>query len=302
MTNARRALFGALLLVLAVPALGASGGVTLRTLSAIYLDDRGGGMKRPEGVAFDGRSLLAVADTGNGRILKFTVAGEHAAPAGEIRLKEIPCPTRIGIGPQGDLFVLDGKSRRIGRISPAGEFKGYARVAGDGPEGAAMPWSLAVDGEGRLLVLDVLRGRVLVLDAAGRTERTIAFPAGKGFPADIAVDGRGTIVAVDSVGRRVLAAGKSDPAFVPLAAGLQAVAAFPAAIAVDSLGRIHVADRNGDAILVLAADGSLRGRHGGTGWKEGLLRYPSGLCAGPAGTIFVADRENGRVQWFAASE
>lgn len=301
MTRARRGVSGALLL-LAVCALPASEGVTLRTLPAIYLDDQGGGMRRPEGVAFDGKSLLAVADTGNGRILKFTIAGEQAAPAGEVRLKEVPYPTRVGIGPQGDLFVLDGKSRRIGRISPSGEFKGYVRPAGDGPEGATMAWSLAIDGEGRLHVLDVLKARVLVLDAAGRTERTIGFPAGKGFLSDVAVDGHGTVYAVDSVGRRVVAARKSDPALVPLTARLQADAAFPAAIAVDALGRIYLADQNGDAILILGPDGSVRGRHGGTGWKEGLLRYPSGLCAGPAGTIFVADRENGRVQWFAVSE
>jgi hypothetical protein len=54
--------------------------------------------------------------------------------------------------------------------------------------------------------------------------------------------------------------------------------------------------------VILGADGSFRGRQAGTGWKEGSLRYPSGLCAGPAGTIFVADRENGRVQMFAVSE
>ncbi len=78
--------------------------------------------------------------------------------------------------------------------------------------------------------------------------------------------------------------------------------AFPTAIAVDGQGRIFLADQNGDGIVILGADGSFRGRQAGTGWKEGSLRYPSGLCAGPAGTIFVADRENGRVQMFAVSE
>ena len=301
MTKAHRCSSGALLL-LALGSTHASEGVKLRPLPAIYADDKGSGLRQPEGVAFDGKSLLAVADTGNRRLLKYTIAGDQAIPAGEVRLNEVPYPIKVQFGPQGDLFVLDGKSRRIARVSPAGEFKGYVQPAGDGQAGPSMPRSFAIDREGNLHVLDVFQARILVLDPAGRTQRTIAYPARQGFLSDLAVDGRGTVFAVDSVGRRVFVARKTDVALVPLTGGMQADMAFPTAIAVDGQGRIFLADQNGDGIVILGADGSFRGRQAGTGWKEGSLRYPSGLCAGPAGTIFVADRENGRVQMFAVSE
>ena len=301
MTRASRASCGALLL-LALGAAHAAEGVKLRPLPAIYADDRGSGLKQPEGLAFDGKSLLAVADTGNRRLLKYTIAGDQATAAGEIRLNEIPYPIRVRFGPGGELFALDGKSRRIARISPAGEFKGYVEPSGDVQAGPLMPRSFAIDRAGDLYVLDVFRARVLVLDPSGGTARTIAYPGKRGFLSDLAVDERGTVFAVDSVGRRVFVAGKPDAVLVPLTPDMRADLAFPTAIAVDGQGRIFLADQNGDGIVILGRDGSFRGRQAGTGWKEGSLRYPSGLCAGPAGTIFVADRENGRVQMFAVSE
>jgi hypothetical protein len=38
------------------------------------------------------------------------------------------------------------------------------------------------------------------------------------------------------------------------------------------------------------------------GWKEGLLRSPSGVAAGPPGMLFIADRGNNRVAVFGVSE
>jgi sugar lactone lactonase YvrE len=301
MTKACRYPAGAFLL-LTLAATDASEGVKLRSLPAIYADDRGSGLRQPEGVAFDGKSLLAVADTGNKRLLKYTIAGSQVTPAGEIRLSEIPCPIKVQIGSRGELFALDGKSRRIARISPAGEFKGYVQPSGDGQAGPLIPRSFTIDREDNLYVLDVFQARVLVLDPAGRTQRTIAYPKKHGFLSDLAVDDKGTVFAIDSVGRRVFVARRADIALTPLTGGMQADMAFPTAIAVDDQGRIYVADQNGDGIVILGADGSFRGRQAGTGWKEGSLRYPSGLCAGTAGTIFVADRENGRVQMFAVLE
>jgi hypothetical protein len=40
------------------------------------------------------------------------------------------------------------------------------------------------------------------------------------------------------------------------------------------------------------------GKQLGMGWKEGWLRYPSQMCITAAGELFIADRENNRVQEF----
>lgn len=290
------------LLLLVVSAATASEGTKLRPIQVLYADDKGSGLRLPQGVACDGESLLVVADTGNRRLLRYTIVGDRVTPSGEIRLNEIPYPIKVQIGSKGELFALDGKSRRIARISPSGEFKGYVSLAGEGTAGPAVPRSFVVDRESHLFVLDVAQARVVVLGPDGKALRRIAFPKEVGFLSDLAVDDRGTVFAIDSVGRRVFVAKSADAILAPLTGSMKEDLAFPTAIAVDGRGRLFIADQTEGGIVILGTDGSFRGRQAGMGWKEGQLRYPSGLCAGIAGTLIVADRENNRVQMFEVSE
>src|SRR3989339_748482 len=46
--------------------------VKLRYLQSVYVDEKGVGMKGPEGIACNNKSLLIVADTGNNRLLQYT--------------------------------------------------------------------------------------------------------------------------------------------------------------------------------------------------------------------------------------
>lgn len=274
--------------------------VKLRPLPAISADDKGVGLKEPEAVAFDRKSLLIVADTGAGRLLRYTVSGERVAPGPEIRLPELPYPIQVQFTSRGEILALDGKLRRIARLTAAGAFAGY--VEGDAAAAKAVPRSFKLDREDNLYLLDVSQGRVLVLNPEGKLQRQVAFPPGVDILSDLAVDGGGTIFAIESVGSRVFAAKKGEAALSALTVGMKDDMAFPVSIVADDQGRLFIADQNGDGIVILGADGSFRGRQSGTGWKEGLLRYPSGLCLGPPGMLFVADRENDRVQVFAVSE
>lgn len=289
------------LLVLAVSATAASAVTKLRPMQVLYADDKGAGLRQPQGVACDA-TLLVVADTGNRRLLRYTIAGDRVTPAGEIRLNEIPYPIKVQIGPKGELFALDGKSRRIARIASSGEFKGWVALPADATASPSAPRGLAIDREGHLVVLDVGQARVIVMGPDGKVLRQIAFPREPGFLSDLAVDDKGTVFAIDSVGRRVFAAKSADAILAPLTGPMMEDLAFPTAIAVDARGRLFIADQNEGGLVILGADGSFRGRQAGMGWKEGQLRYPSGLCVGATGTLFVADRENNRVQMFEVSE
>jgi hypothetical protein len=73
---------------------------------------------------------------------------------------------------------------------------------------------------------------------------------------------------------------------------------FPTSLAMDRRGRIYIVDHNGNRIVILGQDGSFQGQQLGMGWKEGLLRYPSYVCVNQKDEIFIADRNNSRVQIF----
>ncbi len=297
MTNPAFRVATGVLAALLAAAPAAAQEVRLRPAGAIYLDARGSGLKAPEGVDSDGRSLLIVADTGNRRLLRYELVSGRLAPTGEIRLPQLPYPTQVRLDPSGQILALDGRSHRIVRVGPNGEFRGLVELdAGD--RGEVLVKGFEVDDEGQLYVLDAAGARILVFGSGGGLRRQIAFPAEVGFVSDLAVDSAGMVFAVDSVRRRVLAARTDEETLVPLAGGLAADSAFPTAIVADRLGRLFLADQGGGGILILERSGALLSRQSAMGWKEGYLRHPSGLSA-VDGQLFVADRGNNRIQVFS---
>lgn len=293
----RRAVWTCLLLSAALDPASAAP-VKLRYVTAVYADATGKAFQSPEGVACQS-SHIVVADSLGGRLVTLTMDGEIVTPGAEIVLPQLPSPARVRMDSKGNLLVLDGKLRRIARVSAAGAFTAWVEA----PPGTAsfVPRSFALDRADALYVLDVAGGRVAVYDAGGKFVREIALPAGRGFYSDVAVDGKGTLYLIDSVGRRVLSARKDQSGFTALGPGIESDAEFPTAIAVDDAGRLFVSDQDGGSILALGPDGTILGRQSGPGWKPALLRAPSQLCLDGHGRLVVADRDNRRVQVFALS-
>jgi hypothetical protein len=65
-------------------------------------------------------------------------------------------------------------------------------------------------------------------------------------------------------------------------------------------GRLYLVDRNGNGMVSLGVDGSFQGRQLEIGWSDGLVYYPSQVCVTDTGDVILADRDNNRVQYFAA--
>jgi hypothetical protein len=294
-----RILFASMILASAVGAHAAET-LKLRQLAPIYVDGKGQGIRQPEGVACRGNTLV-VADTGNGRLLRYTASGETWTAAGEIVLPQLPSPIRLDLNSKGEILALDGSSRKIARISPSGEFLGYVSPPAD-VGGAFVPRSLRVDREDNVYLLDVSSARVLALDPSGKLYREIAFPKEYGFFSDLAVDAGGNVYLLDSVRKLVFKAAKGSATAAALGGSLKEEAYFPVSIALDRQGMILLVDQNGDGIVILGPDGSFRGRRLGMGWKAGFLRSPAHICIAENGVAFIADRGNNRVDVFQISE
>jgi sugar lactone lactonase YvrE len=274
----------------------------LRPAAMLYADDKGVALNVPQGVGCGGGTTFVVADSGRGRVLRFEVSGALAQTKGEVALPELPYPIRADIDAKGTLIVLDGKSRRIGRVSPDGTFAGWVDVPAAEGAGPAVLRSFALDSAGRVYALDIVGRRVAVIGPGGGLERAIPLPADARFPTDLTVDPRGTVFVVDGLHRCVYAARKDDKELTAFSKPLTEDLDYAAAIATDGAGHFFVADENGGGIVILGPDGSFRGRQSAYGWKEGYLRYPSGLCANGHGLLIVADRENQRVQVFSVGD
>ncbi|MGO8989672.1 MAG: NHL repeat-containing protein [bacterium] len=270
----------------------------LRHVQSIYFDDRGGGIKLPEGVACNDNSVLVVGDTGNDRLLRYTLEEKIVKGGAEIKIPELTSPIRIQMNSKGEIFALDGKKRRIVRINPDGSFKSYVDPEGVPSPSAFVPRGFKIDRSDNIYILDIFTGRVLVLNPEGKYQKQIPFPKEYGFFSDLSVDVKGSIHLIDCVKAMVFSAPKDSNSFSPLTKSLREYLDFPTSLTTDSRGTIYIVDEDGCGIVLLGQDGSYLGRQLTMGWNEGLLYYPSQICINEKGEAFIADRGNSRIQIF----
>ena len=269
-------------------------------ITSIYAGQEETAIKQPEGIACDDQSLLIVADTGNGRLLRYMFRDKtisSGSPA--IQLPELTYPTHAQLNSKGEIFVLDRMKRRIVRLTPQGAFHSYLEPTGLPSSAAVVPRNFFIDRNDMIYILDIFSERVLVLSPEGQYRHQKEFPKDYGFFSDLAVDFKESIFLIDSINAMVFSAAKDATAFSPLTQNLKEYMRFPTGITTDNKGHLYLVDRNGGRIIILGPDGSFLGRLSAMGWKEGFLNYPSQLCINRRGEIFIADTNNNRIQVFA---
>jgi sugar lactone lactonase YvrE len=272
--------------------------VKFRYAQSVYFDDKGGSLKQPEGVACNEKSLLVVGDTGNDRLVQYTFQEKSLKGGTEIKIQELSNPIRVQINSQGEIFALDGKRRRIVRLTRERTFKGYVDPEGIPSPPTYVPRSFKIDRNNNIYVLDIFSSRVLVLNSEGKYQRQIPFPKDYGFFSDLSIDSKGTLLLIDCVKAMVFSAAKDSTSFSPLTKNLKEYLNFPTSITTDTRGTIYIVDENGSGVVILGQDGSFQGRQLNMGWNEGFLYFPSQMSINDRGEAFIADRGNSRVQIF----
>lgn len=269
-------------------------GFALSHTHSVYADDKNGALRAPEGVACRG-DVAVVADTGNKRLLRFSIQNGSLVGATELKAAQVTSPGRLQLDGKGNVLVLDQKSRRIARLDPAGAFKGFVEVSG-ATGGPVVVQSFKLDPLDGMYVLDGAGKRVLALDATGKVTREVALPKKGAIFGDFAVDAGGTLYAAESLTATVWAAAPDAAEFKALSKTLKDYMNFPVYIAANR-GTLVLVDQYGHGLVTVGADGSYRGRQLALGWGDGLVYYPSQLCIGES-EVLVADRYNNRVQVF----
>lgn len=285
-----------IVLTLPLPAFGAEP-IRMKYALSAYADEKGNGLNQPEGIACKDDRLV-VADTGNGRLILYSLQGGEPRGGKEIKLPQVVYPIRVKVNSKGDIFVLDERQRKVVRLTPEGTFKQYLELGGLPTESMVIPAGIDLDGNDNIYMLDILGGRVLVLDADGKMQRQINFPKEYGFITDLAVNSKGTVFLTDGVKSMVYANAADPNAFAPITGIMKEDLKFPSNIVADTKGMLFISDQNSGGIVAVGQDGTFRNRMLSLGWKEGLVRYPAQLCVDKDGNLFVSDRANSRIQEF----
>ncbi len=194
-------------------------------------------------------------------------------------------PTALTYGPQGFLWIADLDTRRVLGVDPEGELQ----IAFQWPKQSRVG-GITHDEDGLLWVTDQWNHRLFHVDRRGRIQfasdqETLLHPEGlvrRGEELWVADTGHGRLAIFDLEGRFLREVGAQH---------LQR----PRALCSLGEDRVAVVDSARAQVLVLDSEGNLVSEVGGWGWFPGQFSEPSDI-AWHAGRLYVADRENQRLQ------
>src|SRR5438876_1134763 len=191
-------------------------------------------------------------------------------------------PYRVARDSAGNLYVADGSSRRIRKVSAAGIIttvagRGTGQSSGDGgPATLAeliQPLSVAVDPGGNVYIADGGSNRILKVNTTGIIS-TIAGNGKKGFNGD------------------------GGPA-------TSASLYYPSGVAVDPAGNVYIADAGNLRIRKVDTAGTIstiagNGKEGFSGdggpAASAELTFPVGVAVDPAGNVYIADEGSNSIR------
>lgn len=201
-------------------------------------------------------------------------------------------------------------------------------MSGEGAEWTSIPapqpeaWSplgISITPDGRLLITDVMKDASRILEypismTTAENWNSVPPPAaafgaygeGEGqflFPNDVLVDSQGRYYSIDGNNSRI-SIWNSDRTFhhfFGMGTGESALN-LPRGAFLDQRDRLFIADAIGQQIKVYSVSGDepeFLYAFGDMGIEDGLFNYPNDIVLSTSGLIFIADRENNRVQVWA---
>jgi streptogramin lyase len=236
------------------------------------------------------RRRYYVVDSENSRLVSFDREGKFLAAfnAGG-RLKK---PVAMARDVRGNIWVVERSVNQLLYVSfKEKKVRNFTLTYPDG--GIIFADRPAVDLQGRLFLLDRLRGAVLQLDDNLQVVKTLAgnAPGFTGF-GDYKIKSDG-LWALDGLARKVyhFDAGGVLTKVVQLSPGLQ----FPVALEIDPAGQFYILDRHAGTIAVYDREGKFKFDFLTKGKRRGQLWYAGQLLFDWEGRLCVVNEGNGRV-------
>jgi DNA-binding beta-propeller fold protein YncE len=249
-----------------------------------------------------------VADTGNGRIQRFSSGGATEVEWGEYPDAGVPdVPTGIAVDSSDNVYVTKKATDQIQKFDKDGnlldEFGGTGNTAGLLNDPAA----IAITPGGYVYVADTNNQRIQEFDTSGNFVRQwgSAGNAQGQFadPAGIAVDAGGNVYVADTGNNRIEKF-TSSGAFITTW-GVFGTAdgnlKSPKGLWIDGSGHVWVADSGNNRVQEFTSTGTFMAKVGTYGSGNGQLKGPSDLAIDGDGTLWVVDKSNNRIERFTTA-
>lgn len=216
-------------------------------------------------------------------------------PPASSETSKLASPRGAALTADGTLYVADSGNSRISR-NVAGVWQQPWLGYGSEPGRLMGPLAVAVDGTG-VIVADTANHRLALFGADGRFRSVIGtFGTGPGqfrSPGGVVVHAGGDILVSDTANNRIQRLAPDGSFVASIGAD---VLSSPRGLAYTADGVLLVADSGSGRIARFADDGTLLGWYGTPGAGPGQFNGPTDVSVDPSGGLWVADRNNQRVQ------
>jgi DNA-binding beta-propeller fold protein YncE len=215
-------------------------------------------------------------------------------------------PVYLSVHPSsGDVYVGDRAAGKVYVYDATGAYRSTFTPKED--VGAISPLGLGVAKDGTLYVADAASAdpeehRILAFSPDGTLAKTL----GKGelnYPNAIVPGAQGEIYVTDSNNGRVVVFESSGTMTTLLARGIgDGDLGLPRGMSIDDQGRLFVVDTTDQMVRVFTTASTPTGHptyvgsFGDQGREDGTFLFPNGLATDTRGRIYIADRENNRIQ------
>jgi sugar lactone lactonase YvrE len=271
-----------------------------------------------------GGTLSLFAGTG-------TAGAPTAGPATESKLSD---PFAVAADSAGNIYIADEGNSQVEKVTPGGTLSIIAGTGTEGtptpgPATASHlgnPRAVAVDGSGNVYITDYRNSRVDKVTSDG----TLSILAGDGTggaptpgpatsshltsPGGIGVDGSGNVYIGDTNSQRVekvtpdgtlsIIVGNGNSGAPTPGPATASSLSYPYGVAVDGSGNVYVADAGNNRVEKVDPDGTLS-IFAGTGTAgpptagpaaSSRLNSPLGVAVDGAGSVYIGDQGNSRVE------
>lgn len=307
---------------------------TLGQVETPYFDDTDH-LNRPYGLGTDAANVW-IAEAEGLRALKYGSDGTLLKQLGKAGFRQgivvsnvntdLHFVTDVSVDAVGNVWVADGGAKHVLKFDANGTYLsklGQAWSSGTDNSHFGEPQGVAFDGAGNVYVSDGANWgndqgnhRIQIFSSDGTYLNTIGVPGVAGSdnahfrgPGHIAIDSANYLYVADSANHRVQVFDVSSPITPTYVAtiGVSGQSGSdnghlnkPQGVAVDAT-HIYVADTGNNRIQVFDRTTRAYQTTVGSGWGtgNGQFKSPTDVAVDALGNIYVADRENGRVQQFS---
>ena len=265
-------------------------------------------LNKPAGIAADSSGNLYVADTNDDRVLQLSTSGQVLMQIGGDGKNLFNHPSGLALDTSGDIYVSDTDNHRIEIFNSSGAFingfdlppiphfskgngEGAKRTGDHARSDLGTPFGIAVDAARNVYVADPKGGRALVFTTTGQLLLEIPIAA------KTEENGKQRKEKEDG--------GKNHP---PLSGDFSSDRGEPFGVAVSTGGncilvsdrksnRVLRFDRLGDEMLDFGKFGQIPDDKNAP--QKIVFHKPMGLALDSAGSLYVADRDNDRIEKFS---